>query len=77
MQYHILHDFGTSITFKEKSSDQFKVSHNLKLLTKFDVIMRSSPEGVMPGLISGRRYKITPARNEAIFALKFVRKSSL
>ena len=27
----------------------------------------------MSGLISGRSYKITLARNEAIFALKFVR----
>ena len=26
MKYHILHDFRTSIPFKEKSSDQFDVN---------------------------------------------------
>ena len=37
MKYHILHDFGTSTSFKEKSSDHFKDLQKLKLLTNVDV----------------------------------------
>ena len=47
MKYHSLHDFRTSTPFKEKSSDNFKDVQKLKLLTNFDVILTSSPEGVM------------------------------
>ena len=46
-KYHILHDFSTSIPFKNKSSDHFKDLHRLKLLTNFDVNLTSSPGGAM------------------------------
>ena len=46
MKYHILHDFGTSTPSKERSSDQFRDLHNLKLLTNFGVKLTSSPGGV-------------------------------
>ena len=39
--------YGTSIPFEEKSSDRFKDPPNLKLLTKFDVNLTSSPGEVM------------------------------
>ena len=40
MKYHILHDFRTSTSFEEKSSDHFEDLHELKLLTNFDVSSR-------------------------------------
>ena len=47
MKYHILLDFTTSISFKEKSSAHFKDLHKLKLLTNFDVSLTSCSGGVM------------------------------
>ena len=44
MKYHILHDFGMSTSYKEKSSDRFKELYNLKLLTNFNVNLMSLPE---------------------------------
>ena len=35
MKYHILHHFGTSTPFKEKSSDHFKDRHKMEFLTIF------------------------------------------
>ena len=46
MKYYILHDFRTSTSFKERSSDHCKDPHKLRLLTDFDVILISSPGGV-------------------------------
>ena len=37
MKCHILHDFRTSTSFKEKLSDDFKDLHKLKLPTNVDV----------------------------------------
>ena len=45
MKYHILHDFRTSTSFKENSSDKIIDYYKLKLLAKFDVILTSRPEG--------------------------------
>ena len=36
---YYLHDFRTSIPFKEKSSDHFKDAHKLKLLTNLVVTL--------------------------------------
>ena len=47
MKYHILHDFGTSTPFKEKSSHHFKDLHKLKLLTNFVGNLTSSLGGVI------------------------------
>ena len=44
MKYHILHDFRTSTTHREKSSDLFIIK--LKLLTNFDFTLTLSPGGV-------------------------------
>ena len=48
MKYHILHDFITSTSFEEKSSDHFKDLHKIGTLDKFryqsDVISGSSYE---------------------------------
>ena len=42
-KYHILHDFRTFISFKGKSSDRLKIElHKLKLLTNFDINLKSS-----------------------------------
>ena len=46
MKCHILHDFGTSTPFKEKSVDNFQDLHKLKLLTDFDVSLTSLLGGV-------------------------------
>ena len=43
MKYHILHDFSTSASIKEKSSCHFKDLHKLKLLIIFHVSLTSSP----------------------------------
>ena len=47
MKYHVLHDFITSTSFEEKSSDQFKDSHKMDLLTNFDISLTSFLGGVM------------------------------
>ena len=47
MKYHILHDFRTSTSFKEKSASQFKDLRKLKLLRNFDVSLTSLPGGIM------------------------------
>ena len=47
MKYHILHDFGTSTPFKEKSSNQFKDLYKMELLTNFVVNLTSFLGGVM------------------------------
>ena len=41
MKYHILHHFGTSTPFKEKSSDHIKDLDNMELLTNFNVNLTS------------------------------------
>ena len=41
MKYHILHVFRTSTALKEKTSDHFKDIYKPKLLTNFDVNMKS------------------------------------
>ena len=43
MKYYILHDFRTSTPFKEKSPDNVKDFNKLKLLTNFDISLKSSP----------------------------------
>ena len=45
MKYNILHVFRTSIEFIKKSSDRFKDIYKLKLLTSFDVNMKSFLKG--------------------------------
>ena len=47
MKYHILHDFRTSTSFKEKPSDYFKDLRKLELLANFDVNLTSFLGGVM------------------------------
>ena len=47
MKYHVLHDFITSTSFAEKSSDQFEDLHKLELLTNFDISLTSFPGGAM------------------------------
>ena len=47
MKYHNLHDFRTSTSSKETSSDHYKDLQELKLLPNFDVNLTSSPGGVM------------------------------
>ena len=47
MKYHVLHDFITSTPFEEKSFDHFKDIYKLKLLTNFDISLRSFLGGVM------------------------------
>ena len=45
MKYHVLHDFITSTSFEEKSSDHFKDLHKMELLTNWyqsDIISRRS-----------------------------------
>ena len=46
MKYHIFQVFETSIEFIKKSSDHFNDIYKLKLLTSFDVYMRSFLKGV-------------------------------
>ena len=41
MKYHILHDFITSTSFEEKSSDHFKDLHKMELLINFDISLTS------------------------------------
>ena len=41
MKYLILHDFRTSASFKEESSDHFKDLHKLKPLTNSDFNLTS------------------------------------
>ena len=41
MKYHVLHDFITSTSFEEKSSDHFKDLHKMELLTNFDISLTS------------------------------------
>ena len=47
MKYHILYDFRFSVPYKEKSSDNFKDFHKLKLPINFDVNLTSFLGGVM------------------------------
>ena len=47
MNYHILHHFRTSASFKEKSSDHFKDLHKMELLTNFDINLTTFLGGVM------------------------------
>ena len=47
MKYHILHNFKTSTSIKEKSSDHFKDLPKLKLLKDFDVNLTSSTGRVL------------------------------
>ena len=46
MEYHILHNIRTSTPFKDKSSEDFKDIHKLKLLTNFDSNLKSFLGGV-------------------------------
>ena len=46
MKYHIFYDFKTCTQFEEKSSDQFKGLHKMKVLTNFDVNLMSSQEEI-------------------------------
>ena len=62
MKYHILHDFRTFVPFKEKSFDQFKDLHKLKLLPNFDVTLTSFLGGVLNSTFDTKF--ITPPRNE-------------
>ena len=41
MKYHFLHDFITSPSFEEKSSDHFKDLHKMELLTNYDISLTS------------------------------------
>ena len=52
MKYHILHDFGSSTPFKEKSSDRSKDLYKLKLLTNFDIKMTSLLGGVLNNVLN-------------------------
>ena len=47
MKYNVLHDFITSTSFEEKSSDHFKDLHKMGLLTNFDISLTSFLAGVM------------------------------
>ena len=47
LKYHIVHDFRTSTSFKEKFSAHFKDLHKVKPLTNFDVNPTSLPGGAM------------------------------
>ena len=47
MKYHVLHDFITSTSFEEKSSDHSKVLHRMELLTNFHISLTSFLGGVM------------------------------
>ena len=47
MKYYVVHDFITSTTFEEKSSDHFKDLHKMELLTNFDISLTSFLGGVM------------------------------
>ena len=57
MKYHILCDFRTPTSFKEKSSDHFKYVHKLKLLTDCDIGLTSSPEQ----LVQNAGHQVTQA----------------
>ena len=46
MKYHVVHDFITSTSFKEKSSDHFKDLHKMELLKNFDISPTSFLGGV-------------------------------
>ena len=46
MKYHVLHDFLTSTSFQEKSSDHFKGLHKMDFLTNFDISLTSFLGGV-------------------------------
>ena len=41
MKYQVLHDFITSTSFEEKSSDHFNDLHKMELLTNFDISLMS------------------------------------
>ena len=62
MKKHILHVFRTSTAFEEKSSDHFRDTYKLKLLTNFDVNMTSFPGGV-PNYVLNLQF-VTPPRND-------------
>ena len=47
MKYHVLHDFITSTSFEENSSDHFKDRHKMEFLTNFDISLTSFPGGVI------------------------------
>ena len=47
MKYHVLHDFITSTSFEEKSSDHSKDRHKMEPLTNFDISLTSLLGGVM------------------------------
>ena len=47
MKYHVLHDFITSTSVEEISSDHFKDLHKMELLTNFDISLTSFLGGVM------------------------------
>ena len=63
MKYHILHDFRTSTSFKEKSSDNS------------DVNVTSLPGGDLNQMLN--TLSITPHRNEVKLSSKFVRSFTL
>ena len=73
MEYHILHDFRTSTSFGEKSSNDFKDLYKLKLMTNFNVNLTSFPGEVIHYVL--KKFLSHPG-DDVILTSKFVRSFS-